>query len=106
MSTGIDYSKLPEYMQEGIRAYIETGRQPGDFLYLVLCNDLVGAFGQADEANSNRMRDWAAFLFNEAPSPCWGDAELVEAWIARCGLQGPGEERVQSSQEGAIRRLE
>ena len=79
----IDYSMLPEHMQDGMKRYVEEGIRPGDFLYLVLCNDFVRALGHADMINMARIIDYARFLYNEAPTSCWGSREKVDAWISR-----------------------
>lgn len=78
----IDYSRLPSHMQEGARLYVEDGIEPGGFLMAVLCNDFVGAFSRADAVNGEFMRDWAEWLYNEAPSTCWGSREKVESYMA------------------------
>jgi len=77
----VDYSKLPEHMREGAQMYVEHGLEPGGFLSAVLSNDLVGAFGKADEINFARMSDWAEWLWNEAPHRCWGSPAKVRQWI-------------------------
>jgi hypothetical protein len=79
----VDYSILPEHMRDVARGYVERGYPPGGFLRAVLANDLVGAFGRADGPNAHCMGDWATWLFNEAPSACWGSSEKVTAWLAR-----------------------
>jgi hypothetical protein len=84
----VDYSSLPEHMQDGTRLYVEEGIEPGGFTLAVLCNELVEAFGRADQINIAAMFDWADWLFNEAPMGCWGSASKVEAWIAKGGLKG------------------
>lgn len=84
----LNYEKLPEHMQPGARGYIEKGLPPGGFLRAVLENDLVGAFAKADEVNTREMYWWAEWLYNEAPSACWGSPEKVTAWINHEGLQG------------------
>jgi len=76
----IDYSMLPDYMQDGARLYIERGILPGSFLQSVFSNDLVGAFATADPTNIKRLYDYADFLFNECPVECWGSRERVKAW--------------------------
>ena len=81
----IDYSMLPPHMIEGARDYVENGLEPGGFLMAVLCNDLTGAFGRADSINREEMFTWASWLFNEAPSPCWGSPAKVRAWILSHG---------------------
>ena len=82
----IHYEKLPEHCRDGMRLYIERGVIPGKFLTPVLCNNLVDAYGQADDINTARMRDYAEFLYNDAPSECWGSKEKVIAWSKAGGL--------------------
>ena len=78
-----NYNILPEHMRDGMRLYIEQGIEGGSFMMAVLENNLVRAFSCADSINSARMRDFAAFLYMEAPSQCWGSREKVVAWIER-----------------------
>ena len=80
MST--QYERLPEHMQEAARLYIEEGEMPGSFLVAVLTNNLVEAFGKADEVNRSCLWDWCLWLYNEAPEHAWGSAEKVLAWCA------------------------
>ena len=75
----VDYSALPEHMQQGARDYIELGYQPGGFLRAVLCNQLVEAFIRADPINMAAIPVWADWLYNEAPQGCWGSPEKVKA---------------------------
>jgi hypothetical protein len=77
----IDYSSLPGHMQGGMQRYIENRVPPGDFLYAVLTNDLIGAYDRADDVNSARLRDYALFLYNQAPRACYGSKENVAAWL-------------------------
>ena len=77
----MNYDLLPAHMQGGMRAYIEDKIPPGGFLRAVLANDLTGAFGRADHINVHRIRDYVDFLYNEAPSSCWGSEEKVSAWL-------------------------
>ena len=81
-SMAIDYDKLPEHIRPGFQEYIEHRIQPGGFIMAVLCNNLVESFGRADEINQGRLFDIVSFLYNEAPSICWGSQEKVEAWLA------------------------
>ena len=84
----VDYSMLPEHMQDGTRLYVEQGIEPGDFTLAVLCDELVEAFGRADGDNFRAMSVWATWLFNEAPMGCWGTAAKVQAWLDKGGLKG------------------
>lgn len=75
------YDLLPAHMRSGTKDYIEHGTPPGGFLRKVLENDLVGAFVAADAINSVQMEYWSIFLWNYAPTNCWGSPEKVDAWI-------------------------
>lgn len=72
---------IPDRMMDG-RIYIENGIEPGGFLTAIICNDLSGAVGQADEENLANLPAFVSYFYNEAPSPCWA-AEKMEAWMAR-----------------------
>lgn len=78
---GIDYSTLPEHMQDGMRLYIESGINPGSFLRAVLENNLMEALGRADHINRHALFEYGSFLYNEAPPNCFGSPENVAAWI-------------------------
>lgn len=84
----IDYSTLPSHMREGMELWIEHGIDGGDFMTAVLCNDLMGAVGRADSMNINRLKDYALFLYNEAPPECYGSRENVKAWSKKGGRLG------------------
>ena len=84
----IDYSAIPAHCQDSMKAYVETGRPVGGFLTAVLSNDFMEAFAAADEVNSRCIRQYALFLYNEAPPACYGSRKTVMAWIERGGLAG------------------
>lgn len=77
----VDYSGLPEYLRESMEDYIERGQEVGGFLYAVLTNDLSEAVGRADDVNIERIPQIVRWIYNEAPSTCWGSKEKVKAWI-------------------------
>jgi len=101
----VDYSFLPPHMQEGTEGYVERGVNPGGFLYAVLTNDLINAAGRADTINLLYLDKWARWLFNEAPSTCWGSKERVAAWIARSRRDEPTEADMQAGMPGQVRSL-
>ena len=74
---------IPDHMWGAIERYIVRGIPPGSFLTAVLSNDLKGAFINADEVNTDNMRQWVQFLYNYAPGDCWGSPERVEAWLSQ-----------------------
>jgi hypothetical protein len=73
--------------QELLR-YKEHGIPTGDFLYAVLTNNLLAAFGCADEQNAMDMREIAMFVYDELPSISHGTRERVGNWIRNKGLVG------------------
>ena len=75
------YDRLPEVMQPHVRAYVEEHQPVGGFLFAVLSNNLVDAFGKADPDNRAAMREWCLWLWNDIPGKCWGSPEKVEAWL-------------------------
>ena len=77
----VKYDMLPAHMQDGARQYIEEGVMPGSFLLAVLQNNLVNAFGNADEMNITALQVWATWLHWSIPSAAWGSPEKVGAWI-------------------------
>ena len=75
------YDSLPHHMRQAARDYVEKGFEPGGFLTAVLENDLTGAALRADDVNARALMAWASWLYNEAPSPCWGSKAKVKAWV-------------------------
>lgn len=81
----IDYAAgdlLPPSLRPGLQRYIEHRIPPGSFLMAVLSNDLMDAIGRADDSNRVRLHDIAVWLYNNAPSACFGGREKVAAWLA------------------------
>lgn len=84
----IDYSALPNHMQDGFRLYIEKGVPMGSFGQAFLSNDLMGAFSRADIINRNQMFELCVWLRNQAPIGCHGSPERVDEWVKIGGLNG------------------
>jgi len=72
---------IPEHMHGPVRDYIEHGAPPGNFLEAILENNLTEAVGRADTENMRNIPALVAYLYNEAPAPCWGSPENVGAWL-------------------------
>jgi hypothetical protein len=90
---------LPEYMREGMQQWIERGFATGHFLCAVLRNDLRGAIERADEENVRRLKDYVVYLYNYAPTGCWGSPARFDDWEAKGGLFGI--QRAAEAREGA-----
>lgn len=82
-----DWSLIPSHMQAGLRSWIEEGVVPGGFLCAVLENNLRESIAKADMVNKHSLASYVEFLYNYAPSGCWGSKEKVEDWAARRGLR-------------------
>jgi hypothetical protein len=82
---------IPDYMQGGLRGWIEQGIWPGGFLTAVLTNDLKEACGRADSTNIAALPNYVQFLFNYAPSGCWGSREKADKWAAMHEAELTGE---------------
>ena len=96
----LNYSILPDNLQDGMKRYIEHGIQPGSFLTACLENDFVGALGVASNKSYGYLHDVGMFLWNELPGrgypDCpWGNREAVERHMER--MQGA---RVAQKKEG------
>jgi hypothetical protein len=76
-----NYDTLPDYMQEGMKRYIEDGIKPGSFMYHILCNDFPRAIRSSDRANKHNLLVYAEWLINEAPGECWGSVDNVRYWM-------------------------
>ncbi len=83
---------IPAHMRDTMRRYIERGIPTGSFLEAVLCNDLMGALGRADEENRAALHGYAVYLYSYAPNGCHGSPSKVSEWISGGGLAGREEE--------------
>jgi len=74
---------IEERFKEAIDAYVKDGRPMGGFVTAVLENNLMLAIGKADEDAYHNLREIVKYLYNDAPSSCWGSPEKVKAWYAK-----------------------
>ena len=79
---------LPPHMHHAILGWIEHAEPLGDFLTALLSNDLMEAFSRADNKNVAAMRQWVDYLYNYAPSGCYGSPQNVVAWWVAGGQEG------------------
>lgn len=80
--------KVPEHLREGLRRYVLDGGRVGQFLAAAIENNLLGAISHGDDQSLAGLKPLVKFLYNDAPSPCWGSRERREAWQAQGGLAG------------------
>jgi len=79
----LELTGATEAVRKALLRYVLDGARTGDFLRALLSNDLQKTFGLADMVNVLSIHALVQWLYNEAPSPCWGSPEKVEAWLAR-----------------------
>jgi len=74
---------IPDRYCISLDRYINDGIDPGSFLRAVLANNLIETVNRCDDAS-----DWlyvkviARWIFQEAPSCCWGSEESVNNYMA------------------------
>lgn len=74
---------VPEHLHDGLLLYVHEHIPMGHCLTAIVSNDLREAFARADEETAAAMRQIVRWLYNEAPSNCWGSPERVRAWLTR-----------------------
>lgn len=74
---------ITDQCKTALDLYISHGIPPGHFLTAVICNDLLGATGHANNWNSTHIKNYVDYLFNEAPGNCWGSTEAMQQWMEK-----------------------
>lgn len=82
-------SNVPEHLHDGLADFIMHGIRTGSFLEACISNDLKEACSRADTTCRYALVEIISFLYNDAPSPCWGSPKHYEDWIGQGGLFGP-----------------
>ena len=77
----IDYKAVPRHLRDGLLRYINDGIRPGGFLCAVLENDLTEALARADPESLEALPHLSAWLYNMAPSRCYGSPQRMAAWL-------------------------
>lgn len=72
---------VPDYMWGAVERYFVNRIPPGHFLTALFSNDLMEAFGRADDINAANMQRWCQFLYNYAPCGSYRSPEAVRAWL-------------------------
>jgi hypothetical protein len=87
-SDRVNWYDIPERMHAGVIRYVERGIPPGHFLEAIFANDLMEVVARGDEENLKRIHWYGKLLWNQCPSDCFGNPELVRQWIKRGGIMG------------------
>lgn len=78
---------VPEHLIDGLLLYILDGVVPGSCLEAILANDLMDAFGRADEHTARGMKAICTFLYSYAPADCHGSRKRVAVYAERLTAQ-------------------
>lgn len=78
----INYQTLPLGLHGTMQRYIDQRAPAGSFGTAVLSNNLREACATADDFNRHALFEIVSWLYNEAPSACWGSPEKVQQWLA------------------------
>lgn len=84
----IDGAAIPPHSHRALVLWIEEGQMGGGFIAAVLSNDLRLSCERADNENLHALTRIVRWIYNYAPSPCWGSPEAVAAWASHDGMRG------------------
>jgi hypothetical protein len=80
---------ISENVAETLRLYVEHGIEPGGAVFTILENQPVrDVVAYCDDATLAQLRPIIRWLYNDAPSQCWGSRGEVTAWMIRGGIAG------------------
>lgn len=74
--------KLPTFVLETLRRYVDNHVPAGGFVGAVLENNLCESIVRADDVNLPALPAIVKYLFWEVPANCWGSPEKVAAWLS------------------------
>lgn len=75
-----EHTFVPHHMRDGYKLWIERGILPGSFGTAVLTNNLAESFARADHINEMYIKSTVSWLYNYAPSDCWGSQDKVKKY--------------------------
>jgi hypothetical protein len=64
-----------------LRNWVDHGTQPNSFLEAVIKNDLKYVIANGDDESLTNLPAYVAWLYNMAPTCCWGSVEAYNTWI-------------------------
>lgn len=72
---------VPKHLREGIREYIDSGRETGGLLMAIFCNDLRHAVTVCHPSSTRQFHGICKWIYNYAPESCCGSPERVREWM-------------------------
>ena len=80
-AVGLARLQVPTHLQQGLMRYVYQHVATGSFLRAVLENDLAQAAMRGDPVGRYHMANIVDWLFEYAPSDCWGSPAAVTHWL-------------------------
>lgn len=72
---------VPAHLHDGLIAYVDDHRPPGDTLLAILRNDLRQTMAHADPVTVDALPAIVSFLTWDTPADCWGSPDIVRGWL-------------------------
>jgi hypothetical protein len=82
MKLGVSFEYLPFRFHGSIERYLSRGIPLGSFLEYCMANDLVGAYGRADDFSLSHMKNIVMWLYNHCPWEARGSERKVDEWMS------------------------
>lgn len=67
--------------QDEIDRFVAHRIPTGSCVRAILANDLMEAFGRADDRTAVEMKSIVTYIYNKIPGACWGSYGKVDAWL-------------------------
>ena len=80
LEASLEHHGVPKHLRQGLIDYVIHGQRPGGFLLACLENNFVDAVCRAIDLHVYEIVAVAKWIFNEAPSRCWGSPGIVKTW--------------------------
>ena len=74
-------AEIPMHTRQSILDYVNHHIPIGSFLEAVFTNDLMHAFGRADEKNRAALFEICSYIYNHTPHDCHGSHKIVNHWL-------------------------
>lgn len=79
---------IPTHCRNSLAGFILNHIPVGSFLQNLLSNNLKETYTSADDINYQAIGNYIKFLYNCAPSACWGSTEKYLNWIKKGDQNG------------------
>lgn len=82
-----DGYKIPSDIRKGLTDYLMYSKEPGDFLYSVLSNNLMSTMGSIAPEHVTALPEIVNWIYRFAPDGSYGCEAVVIRWIGKSKLR-------------------